>query len=532
MMNLLKGYVSIILHAHLPYVHHPEKSGCLEERWLFEAISESYIPLLNVFEKLILEGVDFKIAMSVTPPLISMLSAPLLQARYIKYLEKTIELCEKELERTKDQPAFHKLAKFYYEKYKSDYFIFTDKYKCNIIKGFIDIQKAGYLEILASAATHAFLPLMEVTPESINAQITMGVKFYESTFGTKPKGMWLPECGYTPVMDKYLKNNGIEYILLESHGLLYADPRPVFGTYAPIVTPNGIVAFGRDFESSNQVWSAVSGYPGDFDYRDFYRDIGYDLDYDYIKDFISPDGSRIQTGIKYYRITSKSDYKEPYNIEWAQNKANLHAGHFLYSRQNQIEHIYRQMGRPPVIVCPYDAELFGHWWYEGPIWLYNILKKTDKEQENFKLTTPGEYIRINPVMQVSTPCSSSWGINGYNEMWLNHTNDWIYRPLHKASRRMAELANENLHADGIKKQALNQAARELMLAQSSDWAFIMKNGTFVQYAHKRTKDHIARFSKLYHDIKEDNIDKDWLIYIGYIDNIFPEMDYRIYANSQ
>lgn len=530
MILLTKGHVAFILHAHLPYVRHPDQDNVLEENWLFEAISETYIPLISVFESLLNEGVDFRVTMSLTPPLLSMLTDPLLQGRYIHYLEKLIELTGKEIERTKNQPEFHNLAKMYNEKYKSDLRVFRDKYRCNLVTAFKDIQNSGKLEIIACAATHGFLPLMDSTPESIRAQISVGVKTYEKYFGKKPKGIWLPECGYIPSVDRILKESGIEYFVLESHGVIFAEPKPVFGTYAPIVTPYGVVAFGRDMETSRQVWSSKEGYPGDFDYREFYRDIGYDLDYEYIKDYISADGQRTHTGIKYYRITGKTDFKEPYNPEWAKNKADIHASNFMFNREKQIEYLSSKMDRPPIIVCPYDAELFGHWWYEGPYWLYSLFKKIYHDQNVFKLTTPGEYMSENPIMQVSSPCPSTWGYKGYNEFWLNESNDWIYRHLHKAAERMVELANENQYAEGIIKSALNQAARELLLAQSSDWAFIMKTGTMAQYAIKRTNDHIGRFTRLYHDIKENSINESWLKDIEYKDNIFPELDYRIYAS--
>lgn len=527
---MIKGYVALVLHAHLPYVRHPEYDGFLEERWLFEAISETYIPLLNTFQRLLDEGADYRITMSLTPPLLSMLSDQLLQQRYIKYLEQLIRLCEKELERTKNQPEFNLLAKMYYEKYLSDLSVFRDKYNCNLVEAFKNIKDSGKLEIIASAATHGYLPLMGCNPQAIKAQILIGVKSYEKFLGSKPKGLWLPECGYVPEVEEWLKRNGIDYIITESHGILYGNPKPVFGTYSPIVTPNGIVAFGRDIESSKQVWSATEGYPGDFDYREFYRDIGFDLDYDYIKDYISLDGQRIHTGIKYYRITGKTEHKQPYNPEWAKNKAELHAGNFMFNREKQIGFLNEKMDRPPIVVCPYDAELFGHWWYEGPDWVYFLLKKFYTEQDNVKLVTLSEYMSENPVMQVCAPCPSSWGHNGYNEVWLNGSNDWIYRHLHKAVERMVELADSNRFADGVIRDALNQAARELLLAQSSDWAFIMKTGTMVQYAEKRTKDHIGRFTRLYHDIKERSIDEEWLRYIEYKDNIFPEIDYRVYSN--
>jgi len=530
MILLVKGYVAFILHAHLPYVHHPEHDDFLEERWLFEAISETYIPLIDIFETLHNEGVEYKVTMSLTPPLLAMLSDETLQKKYTRHIEKLIELSQKEIERTSGHPEFNRLAVMYKNKYTNDLYIFRDICRCNIVDAFRRLQDSGNLEIIASAATHGFLPLLGTTPEIIRAQIAVGVQTYAKYFGRKARGMWLPECGYTNSLDPILKENGIEYIITESHGLLYASPRPIYGTYAPIVTPDGIVAFGRDIESSKQVWSSAEGYPGDFDYRDFYRDIGYDLDFESIKDYITPDGKRINTGIKYHRITGKTDEKQPYNPEWAKSKADMHAGNFMFNREKQIEHLSGSMNRPPIIVCPYDAELFGHWWFEGPYWLYSLFKKTCRDQKTYALTTLSEYIAQNPVMQVSTPCASTWGHRGYNEVWLNSANDWIYRHLHKAGERMVELADGYPLADGLERDALNQAARELLLAQSSDWAFIMKTGTMVEYAQKRTKDHISRFTRLYHDIRENNIDESWLRDIEYKDSIFPDIDYRIYKS--
>lgn len=356
-----------------------------------------------------------------------------------------------------------------------------------------------------------------------------GVQTYEKYFGKKPRGIWLPECGYIPEADKYLKEFGIQYIITESHGLLYADPTPVYGTYAPIVSPNDIVAFGRDIESSRQVWSSINGYPGDYNYREFYRDIGYDADYDYIKPYIAHNGVRVHTGIKYYRITGDTENKDYYNLTWAMDSVEKQAGHFFDSRQKQITNLAPHMHIPPIILCPYDAELYGHWWYEGPDWLYILFKKIYYDKCDFKLITPGEYIDKYPEIQVSTPCRSSWGANGYSEVWLNTTNDYVHRHLHVAGDKMVELANLFPNEKSkLKKLALNQCARELLLAQSSDWLFIITNGTMVDYAKKRIKDHIGRFTKLYDMLKQNSIDEEFLKDISKKDKIFPNIDYMIY----
>lgn len=528
-MNEPKGYVSFVLHAHLPFIHHPESENYLEEQWLYEAISETYIPLLLNFQKLVDEHIDFRITMSMTPPLLNMLNNELLQKRYIKYLKKHIELAKKELDRTIYDDRINSLSKYYFERYSNDLHVFKDIYNCNLIDGFKHFQDLGVLEIITCGATHGYFPILYVTKQTVKAQIAVGVQTYEKYFGKKPRGIWLPECGYIPEADKYLKEFGIEYAITESHGVLYANPTPIYGTYSPIVSPTGTICFGRDMESSRQVWSSINGYPGDYNYREFYRDIGYDAPYDYIKPYIASNGVRVHTGIKYYRITGKSEEKDVYNLQWAQDSAEMQAGHFMNSRRSQIELACSYMDKPPIILCPYDAELYGHWWYEGPYWLYILFKKIYFDQNDFKLITPGEYIDKFPDIQVCTPCRSSWGANGYSEVWLNETNDYVHRHLHIAGNRMVELAHIYINEDNpIKVRALNQCARELLLAQSSDWLFIITNGTMVDYAKKRIKDHIGRFTKLYEQIKLDNIDEDFLICIEEKDCIFPEIDFKIY----
>ena len=527
-MKTQKGYVSFILHAHLPFIHHPESEDYLEEEWLYEAISETYIPLLLNFKKLEEENVDFRITMSLTPPLLSMLDNKLLQKRYIKYLKKHIELCEKEIIRTSNDYRLNSLSHYYFNRYKNDLHVFKDIYNCNLIEGFKHFQDTGVLEIITCGATHGYFPILYVNEKAVKAQIAVGVQTYEKYFGKKPRGIWLPECGYVPEADKYLKEFGVEYIITESHGILYADPTPIYGTFSPIVSPDGIATFGRDIESSKQVWSSVCGYPGDFNYREFYRDIGYDADYEYIKPYIAKNGVRVNTGIKYHRITGNTEFKDYYNVQWAMDSAEKQAGHFLDSRVTQINELSNIMDVPPIVVCPYDAELYGHWWYEGPYWLYILFKKIYYDDCNFKLITPGEYIDKYPFMQQCSPCRSSWGANGYSEVWLNPTNDYAHRHLHVAADRMCELTNSYPNAKGLLKKALNQCARELLLAQSSDWLFIITNGTMVDYAKKRIKDHIGRFTTLYEQIKNNNINEEFLKDIMKKDKIFPDINYTIY----
>lgn len=526
-----KGYLSLVLHAHLPFVRHPEFPDFLEEDWFYEAITETYIPLLKVYQQLVSDGIPFRITMSLSPTLIAMLQDPLLQQRYLKKIEKLIELAEKEVIRTKWLPEFHDSAQMYLEHFRFCHYFFAEKYRCDLILAFKEMMMHGCLELITCGATHGFMPLM-INPTAIRAQIATAVQVHTQALGRAPRGIWLPECGYLPGVDEILRKEGIRFFFTDAHGILHASPRPKYGVFAPIYCPSGVAAFGRDLESSQQVWSANEGYPGDPDYREFYRDIGYDLDYEYLRTYLPTSGIRVHTGIKYFRITGNTFDKSPYNRWAAQERAAIHAGNFMFNREKQSEYLASILDRPPIIVSPYDAELFGHWWFEGPTWLNYLIRKVSCDQKTIKLISPGDYLEMYPRNQVSVPSMSSWGYKGFNEVWLEESNDWIYRHLHKIAERMIELAATFPGADGILRRALNQAARELLLLQSSDWAFIMKTGTMVDYAVKRTKVHIHRFNQLYDQIHSNRIDPLYLKELEEKDNLFPKLDYRIYHPLQ
>lgn len=597
MINLIKakpetkGYLTLVLHAHLPYIRHFDRDDYMEERWFYEAMTETYLPLAELFGRLICDRVDFRITMSLTPTLLALCSDPLMQERYAAHLDRLIRLAEQETVRLRKQPAFRSLAEGYADKFQTLKRLFLD---CggNIASKFRHYQELGKLEIITCAATHGFLPLMK-TEEAIRAQIAAGAEDYERHFGCAPRGIWLPECGYTPGIDRILKQYGIDYFFVDSSAVEYATPRPNRELYAPLMTPYGVTAFPRDPESSEQVWSASVGYPGDYDYREYYRDIGWDLgwhdpeEWDYIRPYVLPTGERVNTGIKYYRITGKGSHREPYNPAWAKQKAAQHADDFLFKRQRQAEHWHRYLDRRPIIVAPYDAELFGHWWYEGPLWLELLCRKIFHDQHTIRMITPSEYLREYPVADTGRINESSWGRNHSAEVWLSGNNDWIYRHLHEAEERMVRLATRHRdlrsgtaasrpasarrhedesphappsaasdrqgdepshedaseaplrHADNpphtagegpaLLERALNQAARELLLAQSSDWAFIMDSRTVVDYAVRRTKDHLGCFRRLCDQIEGNGIDARFLSVLEMRDNCFPAIDYRDYA---
>ena len=304
----MQGYLSLVLHAHLPFVRHPEHDKFLEESWLFEAIPETYLPMINVLNGWQRDLLEARLTLSLSPTLCSMLLDPLLCERYARHLDGLIELAEKEVHRTHWDRAYRDLAWMYHQKFT----LARETWRChqgNLISAFKQFQDAGLLEIITTAATHGLLPLMASHPQSIRGQILTARDHYVSCFGRPPRGIWLPECAYLSGVEDFLQEAGIRWFILDTHGILHAQPRPRYGTYAPIYTPRGVAAFGRDYDSSRQVWSKHEGYPGDPRYRDFYRDIGFDLDFDYVRPHLPSPDNRGFTGIKYFRITGTGEKK-------------------------------------------------------------------------------------------------------------------------------------------------------------------------------------------------------------------------------
>jgi 1,4-alpha-glucan branching enzyme len=524
-----KGYFALVLHAHLPFVRHPEHERFLEEDWFFEALTETYLPLLDVFDGLVRDGVPFRVTMSLTPTLLSMMTDPLLQNRYVRYLDERLEALRGEQRRTRNDPEFGPVVQFYCERYAHLRWRFIEQDRMDVTQSFRRLLQAGYLDILTCGATHGYLPLLAVNEESLYAQLSMAVRTHRRLLGRHPRGIWLPECGYKPGLDRILREFGIEYFILDSHGLLNAEPRPKYGVHRPLHTPGGPAAFGRDYESSKQVWAAEEGYPGDYLYRDFYRDAGFDVQEPHIEQ-LRHAGIPTFTGLKYHRISGKTSWKQPYHPGWARERAAVHAGHFLFNRQQQVGWLASFFDRPPIILAPYDAELFGHWWFEGPQWIDFLLRKMAYDQHDVKGITPSEYLDRFGDLQPAMPPECSWGAGGFHEVWLNGTNDWVYPHLHAAAGRMSALVQRFPAAQGVPRWALDQAARELLLAQSSDWAFIMKTGTSVEYAVRRFKTHLHRFDRLAGMIESGHYDENYLREVASRDSLFPDMDYRIFQS--
>ena len=534
------GYLALVLHAHLPFVRHPEHEEFLEEDWLFEAITESYIPLLGMMERLVRDEVPFKLTMTVTPTLSAMLQDQLLCERYLRHLDRLIALAEREIGRHRDDPSLSGLAEFYHRHFieSRDRFL---HWNADVIGVFRRMRDEGCLELMASAATHGLLPLLHEPEAAIRAQILIGCDSYRETFDADPAGFWLPECAYCPGLENIMQEANLRWFILDAHGLMYGEPRPRRAIYAPCYTPAGPAAFARDRDSSRQVWSATEGYPGDPVYREFYRDIGFEVPPEYLR----PESTGALpkfTGIKYHRITGRDADKQLYDPAAATEMAEAHASHFLEIRRTQLNEL-RGPDFDPIIVAPFDAELFGHWWFEGPQFLEAFIRKaahgqqnlrlTSREQyghEDFQLTTPTEFLANHSTQQTVSPAPSTWGENGHLGVWLDQTNSWIYPHLHSAAERMTKAAQAFTRDNRpLTDRVLKQLARELLLAQSSDWPFLIKTGTAKHYATKRVTDHLLRFNRLHNEFVGGNVDEGFLANCEWRDNVFPNLNWRRYV---
>jgi 1,4-alpha-glucan branching enzyme len=492
-----KGYLALHLHAHLPFVRHPEHATFLEERWFYDAIVDTYVPLLHRFEQLHIEGVDFRLSMTLTPTLLSMFADRALQERFKTHLDRQLELADKETLRVGSDPAFGPVVAMYQQRLNKVEMQFG-RFGGNLANGFRMLADMGHLELTTCGATHGFLPHMQLVPGAVARQLRYAVETHERLLERRPDGIWLPECAYYPGLEKELLEHGLLYFFVDSHAHTLGLPRSLRGVHSHVYMPNGVAAFARDIESSKQVWSSIEGYPGDALYRDFYRDIGFDLPRSYMTPYIHLGDTPILTGFKYYRITGETEHKDPYDPVAAQYRVEQHATHFVRARERQVEWLTSRLDRPPIIISPYDAELFGHWWFEGPDFLYHVLKNAARS-ETIQPIAAKDYLLKFPSAQVVTPNASSWGDQGYYRFWLNGHNEWLYPHLNA----MARLMPQHKWSEGWRRESYHQAERELMLAQSSDWPFIMSTGTSPGYAAERVTRHLDYLHELETTLKSE-----------------------------
>jgi 1,4-alpha-glucan branching enzyme len=464
----------LVLHAHLPYVR-PDGPEILEERWLYEAVAETYIPLLRTLERLQADGVPVRLAVSLSAPLLAMFSDRELMLRCRNHLDRVRQLAAQEAERQERTPL--RPAAAFHRDHFASVVADLDRRGLDLVSGFRALAEAGLVELFTAAGTHGYLPLLS-SDEARAAQIEAGLSEFERHFGRRPAGIWLPECAYAPGLDHLLAAAGIRWFIAESTTVASAWPPAGI----PVVqTPGGVAAFARDPDAARQVWDASAGYPGDPLYREFYKDLGYELPLADVAHVLVEGWIRSDTGIKLWRVTGKTETKEPYDPAAAARRAAEHAAHFaaLLGEQEGL------------VVAPFDAELFGHWWFEGPLWIEELFRAI-AGGGGVAAMTPSDVLDAYGEPPIARLPGGSWGHGGDHRVWLSAENDWVWPALHAAEQQMQEVAaSAEAPADQVEA-----AARELLLAEASDWPFIIHFGTTVEYAERRIRGHLERFKAL------------------------------------
>ncbi|WP_437945943.1 1,4-alpha-glucan branching protein domain-containing protein [Sorangium sp. So ce296] len=499
----MPGYVALVLHAHLPYVRHPEHARSLEERWLFEALWECYLPLLGVLDRLAADRVVAPLTLSVSPPLLAMLRDELLLRRFEDHLRRITALAAR-VEARFAGSGFAAAAAFYRARLAGAASAWA-ALGGDVPGALLRHAAAGRVELLTTAATHAYLPGLLPTPASIRAQIRLGRRAFAALTGApEPRGFWLPECAYAPGIDADLAAAGVRFTVLDAHALALAAPAPSAGASVPVRSPAGVACFGRDRDSAREVWSRDAGYPGHPVYREFYRDVGLDLPERELDGEIGPGGARLMTGLKLHRVTGPGPDKAPYDPARASAQARADAAAFVARREAALASIHgapwagapgRGAPAPPILVAPYDAELFGHFWLEGPEFLEHALRGLAASDRAVPIAL-GAYLERHPPAEVVAPAASTWGEGGFGAYWTGPSAARLWRHAHHAERAVLGALSRRRGAGGLPGRALDQAIRELLLLQSSDWAFMMSAGDMVPYAEARTRAHAARARRL------------------------------------
>ncbi len=524
-----RNHFTLVLHGHLPYVlsHGTWPHGT---DWLYEAASETYLPLLEAFYRLWEREIPIKVVVGITPVLAEQLSHDSFKENLLDYLNLKIRVARENAKefREKGQMQMAHLADMWFDFYRGLLKGFVSQWERDILWGLKTLQDEGEIEIITSAATHGYLPLLK-RDQSVDAQIRTGIEAYEKHFGREPRGIWLPECGYRPSyswrppigeerphlrkgIEEFLYENRIQYFIVDTHMLKggravgtymarfealkllwerfqkeYSLPQEERSIYHPYYVVSegrekGAIAFGRDPLTALQVWSGEHGYPGDFRYLEFHK-------------------KHYPGGIRYWSITgAKTDLasKRLYEPEKALQAVQEHASHFVSLIKKALQ---GQQGG--VLVAPYDAELFGHWWFEGPLWLEKVMEAAAADN-TISTITLSEYIEEHPPMEVITIPEGSWGEGGFHYIWLNEWTQWVWEKEYKAEDLFFPLLGATRGRDlpPLFAEAIAQLARELLLLQGSDWPFLITTWSARDYAEARVVEHFEAFMDLYKAIEE------------------------------
>jgi 1,4-alpha-glucan branching enzyme len=518
--------ISFVLNAHLPFVRENEP-GSAEEHHLFEHLSETYLPILEVCDRLEEDHIPFRLAFSISPTLCHMLRDELLKERYREYMEHRIRFGEAELNRTGGADE-QDLVLYFCKRMSARKTYYEERCGADILGVFREFQKKGRIELLGSTATGAFLPFYSGLPEAVQAQFEIALASHRSCFEKNPQGFWLPELGWSPELDEYLRAYNISYTIINPHGLFTGTPRAQNGNFYPVKTPRGTLILGRDFNVYRDFWHEEDGLVLDPDYLDIRRDAGYELPFDHLGACLKHSRGRSATGYIY-----RTRNGALYDPARAEQKAAKAAELFLEKRLTQLSAARELVGGQCISLNACNAGEFGFYWREGPAFLEALFREAARNRQ-LQFMNPLEYLYAQDTgsYQTMTPEFSSWGVNGYAETWLDASNDWIYRHIFRSLERMRELADRFPENTGLKERTLNQAAREILLVQESYWPKMMSGGDNIRYARRQIENSLRNFTTIYESLGSNYISTEWLTSLEKRNNIFSEINYRVFRRKR
>ena len=525
---------ALVLHSHLPYARGAGRWPHGEE-WVHEAILGTYLPLLGLLHDLREAGVGYRMTIGLTPTLLEQLGDADIDHRFIEYVDDQIKRADQDVKRFGGNGDTDRggVAMFYLSLFRAHRRAYVERFRRDLVGAFADLARTGHIEILTSGATHGYLPLLDTA--SVHAQLAAGTRTTRRRTGIEPRGIWLPECAYAPGLEEIVEAYGLTHffsdpallggkrLVAETHR--FEQRRSGAGIAAPLVDPNAVdvlrpylvresnvAVVARHDTVSGQVWSAMMGYPGDASYREFHR-----------KDE--------KSGLRYWRVTdvtSGLSSKATYSPGAASNSVRSHAEHFVrLVRETLANRPHRD--RPALLTVTFDAELFGHWWFEGIDWLGRVLR--DLAANGPRPVTVDAYLRERPARERVELQEGSWGKNNDHSTWVNERTSWMWSELARMAREM-----EGLHAasasGALHERAGRQAARELLLAQSSDWPFLVTTGQAADYAAERFRSHALRFRRAAEIARNGtSVDEVELRSLERADNPFPDAAPADFATS-
>ncbi len=519
-----------VLHGHLPYARRQGQWPHGEE-WIHEAASSTYLPLLIALTDMAERGVPFRLTIGLTPILMEQLADANVLRSFEEYVEDRLRRAETDDARFTTQGAAHEatVARYYAHHFGQVLEAFRVRFGRDIVGAFAALQRSGHVEIMVCAATHGYLPLLG-RASSIAAQLQVGIESYRAHVGTTPSTIWLPECAYRPAqgglpgIESFLEAQGLNLFFTESQNLEEAPlvggaPGPAM-TFAPYrIAQSHVQVVARNQRLAEQVWSRWQGYPGDDDYREFHR-----------KD--------AESGLWYWRITGDAvdlGEKALYDPEVAARRIEEHAQHFVTVVEDEARQWQEANGMPGLVCAAYDAELFGHWWFEGVQWLARVLEiASQADHPTITTATAGGFVAAHPARDAVDLPPSSWGRYRTDYTWNNEKTAWMWPIVHERERRMESLVARYPRATGAARATLTQAGRELLLLESSDWPFLVTTGQASEYATRRFNAHVKRFDRLTTLLANGTEGSRYAVHLcarlERLDNPFPNLDYHVFQN--